>query len=1214
MAFNFDVSILNPLRFFQLSDNVGGGLAEVAGSLFPPVDAENNNYATFNPNYQTRDFDADFFARNIPKYDRQTTYCQPYQQGDTLRVQFLGVANATSPISYNPYSIYIIDLKGNKVYSQFIPIGVAVGSQFLREAVVPLINIPEGEYFVVLDYKDYPNTILPNLPYTHTYLISEPISVKQSHENTLLFEYENSYNTQGIIFEELSAPFHFRIHSALTELNPDSKFTTYEDEPLNLEMLSGTPFRLWTLGIGGNGNPIPQWVADKIERITLCDTLKIDGKLYTRNEGAKLEANRKQRTPLFSWKIALREKINDNNLYISDYQANKIIVADVVEGAGMIYARDLVTTTTYQIRQFFNGYTGLLQYLNGAFKTANNLGGTFGIDAQSRLVYTPSSTAEATQFASPSLKILPYTLEFTTTSTAIDFDIEPSGTTTYAINYNDGTAISYGTISVLTTFTKTYTSTKEKTFFVAVDKSESISAGGPLNYSLGGYLAPETESVIAYPTLTAVGNIFKYCGASLVSVGFNNDGLPQTAIDSVLKSIYLNDKIVNATINLQQTPATPCSDDVAKNIVPYIIGRGNIVYLDNQFVPASPVNVVLPVISGTAQPANNLTCSNGTWTGYPTPNFLRKWQQSTNGGLTWNDFSPQQTGVTYAVQTGDVGSQIRCQVTGQNSQGVATVTANPVTITSALVGSAPYPLTAPSIAGTTLVGSTLTLTAGTWGGTTPITLAYQWLRDGQVIVGATGTTYVTVSADAGMFIQVRETATNTQSNANVSNAITPTIAPANVTAPTISGTTATGSVLTANVGTWSGFPVPSTFTYNWQRSTNGGVSYSNLGVTTSTYTLVVADEGNIVRVQVTGANGVSPNATANSAGTTIPAIPAPTVQRPENTVAPAITGTPAIGSMLTCSTGTWNGSPSGYTRQWFRGTTPVGTNSATYTPVIADVDSLISCVVTATNAGGNEPATSNSVYAHDADFYAVVTYAVANSIALPSARNLQLFSQLVTGLKAGGFWSTMDCLWFMANDSASGQPFGRINWRNPSVAYLTPVSSPTWTANTGYTFSGANYIDTNFNPATMGVNYTLNNAGRYAFIPARTATNNGIVDGNAIAVNDNAMRISASSTLNTINSGTTPLAVAQSTNQAYWQSIMRTSSTVVTLTKDITLPTTATSSLIANSNQWIGRSGTASPLYSFSGQSIAFYALGASIPVSDILAYRNIIMETFYSL
>jgi len=1186
MAFNFDVSILNPLRLFQLSDSNGASLQTI-------------NYATFDPNYQTRPFDNDFFARNIPNYDRQTTYCQPYQQGDVLRVQFLGLQNDGTN---NQYLLDVFNLQGQSVLTASPTQGVTpIGGQYITEFSVPLIGVAEGEYFVSIRYRKLTGVS----GYTYTYLISEPIDVKQSHENTLLFEYENSYNTQGIIFEELSAPFHFRVHSALTELNPDSKFTTYEDEPLNLEMLSGTPFRLWTLGIGGNGNPIPQWVADKIERITLCDTLKIDGKLYTRNEGAKLEANRKQRTPLFSWKIALREKINDNNLYISDYQANKIITADVVEGAGMIYARDLITTTTYQIRQFFNGYTGLLQYLNGAFKISSGLGGTFGIDANSQLVYTPSSTAEALQFATATLKILPYTLEFTTTSTAIDFDIEPSGTTTYAINYNDGTAISYGTISVQTNFTKTYASTKEKTFFVAVDNAISIGLNAPINYSLGGYLAPQTIGVGGVATLNEIGNIFKFCGATLDPVNFANANLPQTAIDSVLKSIYLNDKIVNATINLQQTPATPCSDDVAKNIVPYIIGRGNIVYLDNQYVPAPPVNLALPTISGTPQPANNLTCSNGTWTGYPTPNFQRKWQQSTNGGLTWNDFSPQQTGVTYAVQTGDVGSQIRCIVTGQNSQGVATATANPVTITSALVGSAPYPLTAPSIAGTTLVGSTLTLTAGTWGGTTPITLAYQWLRDGQVIVGATGTTYVTVSADAGMFIQVRETATNTQSNANVSNAITPTLAPANVTAPTISGTTATGSVLTANVGTWSGFPAPSTFTYNWQRSTNGGVSYSNLGVTTQTYSVVVADEGNIVRVQVTGANGVSPNATANSAGTSIPVIPVPTVQRPENTVAPAITGTPAVGSVLTCSTGTWNGSPTGFTRQWYRGTTPVGTNSATYTPVSADVDSLISCVVTATNAGGNEPATSNSIYAYDADFYAVIAHAITNGYTLPSTKQLQLFSTVVTSAKSSSQWAVHDIFYCTYNDATSGEAFARINWRNPSLYYLNPINAPTWTANVGYTFNGTTqYLDTGYNPATNGVAYTLNSAGRYMWVQ-RPSTTTATLDGNA-NLNDNSMRMGSAATQHTINSGsTTPTAV--NTLEGGFQCIVRTSSTDVYRATELTSATSAvnvTSTAITSANQWIGRSQSS---YILANAPIRFYAMGGAIAVADIFGFRTLI-------
>lgn len=58
-----------------------------------------------------------------------------------------------------------------------------------------------------------------------------------------------------------------------------------------------------------------------------------------------------------------------------------------------------------------------------------------------------------------------------------------------------------------------------------------------------------------------------------------------------------------------------------------------------------------------------------------------------------------------------------------------------------------------------IIGSTITVTAGDW--IQEDSIAYQWLRDGVDISGATGMTYVTVSADLGKEISVKETATNT---------------------------------------------------------------------------------------------------------------------------------------------------------------------------------------------------------------------------------------------------------------------------------------------------------------------------------------------------------------------------------------------------------------------------------------------------------------------
>lgn len=89
---------------------------------------------------------------------------------------------------------------------------------------------------------------------------------------------------------------------------------------------------------------------------------------------------------------------------------------------------------------------------------------------------------------------------------------------------------------------------------------------------------------------------------------------------------------------------------------------------------------------------------------------------------------------------------------------------------------------------------------------------------------------------------------------------------------------------------------------------------------------------------------------------------APPVPAPENTVAPAITGTATVGSTLTVSNGTWTGSPTGYTYAWLSGGTVVsGQTAHTYVVVAGDAGKAITARVTATNATASATATSNAV-------------------------------------------------------------------------------------------------------------------------------------------------------------------------------------------------------------------------------------------------------------
>ena len=104
---------------------------------------------------------------------------------------------------------------------------------------------------------------------------------------------------------------------------------------------------------------------------------------------------------------------------------------------------------------------------------------------------------------------------------------------------------------------------------------------------------------------------------------------------------------------------------------------------------------------------------------------------------------------------------------------------------------------------------------------------------------------------------------------------------------------------------------------------------------------------------------------------------------PVNTVLPNVTGTAVVGNALTTTNGTWTNSPTSYAYQWKRGATNIGTNANSYTLVNADAGQSITCVVTATNAVGSTPATSNALTIQNFFTTEWTTTASSESIELP---------------------------------------------------------------------------------------------------------------------------------------------------------------------------------------------------------------------------------------
>jgi hypothetical protein len=179
-------------------------------------------------------------------------------------------------------------------------------------------------------------------------------------------------------------------------------------------------------------------------------------------------------------------------------------------------------------------------------------------------------------------------------------------------------------------------------------------------------------------------------------------------------------------------------------------------------------------------------------------------------------------------------------------------------------------------------------------------------------------------------------------------------APVSTASPTLSGTAQQGQTLSTSNGGWSG--TPTSYTYAWSRCDANGSSCTTIaGATSASYTAVADDVGHALRVTVTAkdSTGSGTATSAPSAAVSGPAAPTPTT-------APSISGTPAVGSTLTASEGTWSGNPTSVAYAWSRcdangdGCAAIsGATGSTYTVGQADAGMTLRLTVTAKNGSGS---------------------------------------------------------------------------------------------------------------------------------------------------------------------------------------------------------------------------------------------------------------------
>jgi hypothetical protein len=167
------------------------------------------------------------------------------------------------------------------------------------EVLIPLNALPEGRYYLLLTVGTSSN---------ETQLISEPMQVSESLDNTILFTYFNTINSQGIIWDT-GVQFTFRAEAVIREFLPAFKDTIYQDQILDNVLLSSIPYRQFKLQLGGQYG-VPDWVVDKVNRILSCDTWNADGKSFVKKDGTQWTPVELDSYPMRGWGIDILEGDN----------------------------------------------------------------------------------------------------------------------------------------------------------------------------------------------------------------------------------------------------------------------------------------------------------------------------------------------------------------------------------------------------------------------------------------------------------------------------------------------------------------------------------------------------------------------------------------------------------------------------------------------------------------------------------------------------------------------------------------------------------------------------------------------------------------------------------------------------------------------------------------------------------------------------------------
>lgn len=246
-----------------------------------------------------------WLSERITRWTMAAKYIQPWQQGDTIELQFM--SNSNSNIVIKVYSC-IAGLVKEVVMTEALNIAVQAPNRLLQ-ASINTDDLEEDNYMAVVYSDGKPISI------------SEPFSVSEDCPNTFLFEYKNSYNFINAFFDGWNPSI--RIEAFWSRITPSSTLEDYQNEEGSFEILSGQPTYTRKLFLG-SAYGLPDWMLIKLNQLLLVNVLFIDGQQFTRNADSKLQAHEQEGNPLSYFDIDMSPVV-DPGLQIPKSQISTMI-------------------------------------------------------------------------------------------------------------------------------------------------------------------------------------------------------------------------------------------------------------------------------------------------------------------------------------------------------------------------------------------------------------------------------------------------------------------------------------------------------------------------------------------------------------------------------------------------------------------------------------------------------------------------------------------------------------------------------------------------------------------------------------------------------------------------------------------------------------------------------------------------------------------------